>query len=391
MSRPWTSQAAPEAMSIRIDRGATHARGRLDARRLSAHVGLMSDRVRQRARGGTVAAYVGGDGDANLGDEAILRAVTELLPAIELMPLAYPDTERRLERLRLSGTSHFDAVVLSGGTLINPHFQARVQFALDAGLPAWAFGTGVGGTGFGMTDDVELQSWAPLLSRFKRVAVRGPRSAARLEAIGVQDVHVIGDPALALRFTEELSPSPRPPCLALNVARPDRRTRDAIGYDVLEGEMIRVVGSLVDAGWTVEPIAMHRADVEPTDRVLRGLGSSLPVPVAATVEEFFGRVAPCSLMLAVRLHAAVLACCVDVPPLLVGYRDKCSDFMESLALGELLVPFPLQKPDALRAGVALVLRDHARLRASIAREVSLTRARLAEHARILQRHLCDQG
>ena len=37
-------------------------------------------------------------------------------------------------------------------------------------------------------------------------------------------------------------------------------------------------------------------------------------------------------MASVRLHGAVFACCGGTPPVMLGYRPKCFDFMRSMGL-----------------------------------------------------------
>lgn len=343
------------------------------------HLGLAASRVCQRASTTPRVAYVGGAGDANLGDEAILHAVRDLLPDVSLVPLSYPRTETRLARARLSGPHHFRAMLLSGGTLINSHFEPRVRFGIEAGVAAWAFGTGAGGAGFGMRDDVDLGNWASMLGAFRGVAVRGPRSAAQLQSIGVCNVEILGDPALWLGPRNALQDSDRPRVL-LNVSRPERPDADAPHYDALEQALICMLRPLVAHGWEVVPVAMHRTDLLPTKRVVQGLCLDTVVPLAESAEAFFRLCSGSSVVVCVRLHAAVLACCASVPPLLIGYRDKCADFMESINRGDLLVPFPTGNGEELRAGIERVVERRTELARSIGVEVEAARGRIRSYA-----------
>jgi polysaccharide pyruvyl transferase WcaK-like protein len=347
------------------------------------HLALVASRLQQRVRARPRLAYVGGTGDANLGDEAILEALRDLLAPSDLVSLSYPRTERRLSRLGLSGRALFPAMLLSGGTLINPHFEPRVRYAVDSGIATWSFGTGVGGTGFGMRDeDAHLDSWMPLLRSFHGLTVRGPRSAARLRAMGLHAVEVLGDPALFL--TPRMAPARvHPPRIALNVARPDGGA-GASDYDALERELIAALRPLVAAGWGVTPIAMHRADVLPTTRVVRGLGVTTSVIVADSADAFFGLCSPCTVTVGVRLHAAVLSCCAAVPPVLIGYRDKCADFMESINRGDLLVPFPVDGA-ILRSVLERVIERGEDVERAIDIEVRAARRRIRLYAaRVLE-------
>jgi len=90
------------------------------------------------------------------------------------------------------------------------------------------------------------------------------------------------------------------------------------------------------------------------------------------VDEFFARVGPARLNIAVRLHGAILGCCAGVPPLILGYRDKCRDFADSLYLGKRCVYLPeAQMGDvAIALGSAIESADKQRHRI-IARALEL--------------------
>lgn len=66
------------------------------------------------------------------------------------------------------------------------------SYAIGVGVEDPVFGGRNSGSGNG-----ELKRWAPILSKFRTVSVRGPRSAELLADIGL-DVEVSGDPALLL-------------------------------------------------------------------------------------------------------------------------------------------------------------------------------------------------
>ena len=82
-----------------------------------------------------------------------------------------------------------------------------------------------------------------------------------------------------------------------------------------------------------------------------------------------------------RLHSAVLATCAGVPPILVGYCDKCADFMESMELMDWHVDAHLMTLGKL-AGLAATMIDSASaLRPTIVERASAWRGRLREYAR----------
>jgi len=94
-----------------------------------------------------------------------------------------------------------------------------------------------------------------------------------------------------------------------------------------------VLADLVRQGWIAVPYAMHRRDVAPTTDLVRRIGApKCDTPVIATWTAFRQMIGGCVFSASVRLHGAVLACAAGVPPLMLGYRSKCADFMMSMDL-----------------------------------------------------------
>jgi polysaccharide pyruvyl transferase WcaK-like protein len=276
-------------------------------------------------------AYVGGHGDRNLGDDALFEAAVQLLPGFHLEPFRFPSQERRLALLGLSGARYFHQFVLGGGTFINPYGAITVRAALRQGLLAWTLGTGVGSAGFNMSRRLDLSEWRPMLRDFHALGVRGPLSQALLDELGVHHAQVVGDLALALT-RPAVTPPAEPRRFAVNITLSPPHEPEGYGYERLEG-LERALRELLGRGWEPVFIAMHRNDFEPVRRLMAAVGRSedrLHHP--HTAEQYLRLVEPCTLALAVRLHAAVLACCAGVPPLMLGYRDKCLDFMASMGL-----------------------------------------------------------
>lgn len=275
--------------------------------------------------------YIGWAGHGNLGDDAMLSAIGSLLPDTDLISYAYPRKERRLARLGLSGPRFFQSILLGGGTLISDGFAEIPRLAIEQDVPLWSFGTGVGSCGFGMPPQVSLARWLEILPRFRAISVRGPLSQLRLRELGADHVEIIGDPALSLAVAEARACAD-PPRFALNIALPGtgRLRRDDHPF-LCELEIL--TRRLVRHGWTPVPVAMSDDDAPAlADLLARVYGDDVRVPTLRSAEDFIAAVAPCAFTVAVRLHAAVLSCCAGVPPLMLGYRDKCLDFMASMEL-----------------------------------------------------------
>jgi polysaccharide pyruvyl transferase WcaK-like protein len=310
----------------------------------------------------------------------MFEAACRLLPRNQVVPFAGAVKERLLGGLGLSGSRYFRALLLGGGTLINPSFLEITRAALRSGLPVSALGTGVGSCGFAQPDRVGIAAWKPLLAEFRRIGVRGPRSQAALNALGLENVEVVGDLALCLA-----QPWPQPtaatPRFAVNVTLPEGQTWGEGDYERLR-DLEPAIARLIRRGWQPAPIAMHASDVAPLRHLLRSAGEeSAPISLPTTAHAFFDAVAGCSFMVAVRLHAAILSACIGVPPLMLGYRDKCLDFMESVGLEAWHVSLNAAAPGEIGARMARLSEQAPGLGPQVLERACGWRRRLEEFVR----------
>ena len=336
--------------------------------------------------------YIGAQGFRNLGDDAMFEAIKRLLPGRTVIPYSEPWHERRLRRVRLGGPRFFDSVVLGGGTMINPHTLYIVQEALRQGTRLWSLGTGVGSCGFRQPENVDITEWRPLLTEFDGIGVRGPRSRDALRAIGLDNVQVVGDLALALVGDELAGPTAAPRVL-LNAAGPAAHIPEEQAYASPEYERLDDVSvalkSLVRQGWTVVPVAMNETDIPTIQKTLAAAGlPAANITVPSTAAEFFAVASPCRFAVAVRLHAAVLACCAGVPPLMIGYRPKCEDFMESMELQEWNMVLAKTQRGEIARRISDLARCSVELRSLVFARAQAWRKRLREY---VQWQLDPQG
>jgi len=322
--------------------------------------------------------YISGAGDANLGDEAMVEAAQQLFSAHTLVPLAYPRQEKRLEPIGLSGPRFWDGVIVSGGTLINPYWHPQVKLAIEQEVPVWSLGTGVGSQGFPVPESVDLTPWQSILPRFLSLGVRGPLSQQRLEAIGITKAEVVGDLAFVLA-RPPIAPL-NPSAFALNVYYPVRPEHGDESFESLE-ELSRCVAKLVARGWRAVPVAMHRHDIEPIQRILDAAGlSAIPIQLLPDFDSFYRVVSPCTLLVGVRLHAAILAFCAGVPPLVLGYRDKGLDFVRSVDWEEWYVPLDKAAPGEMEEKCQRLAAEALQLRPRVHQRATIWQKRLQQYA-----------
>jgi len=326
--------------------------------------------------------YIGYLGYGNLGDEAMFEGVKQALPGARLFYYRHPDRERPLARLGLSGARFFQSALLGGGTLIGPGYVDTVELAIEQGLPLWSLGTGVGSPGFEVESSVELGPWATLLPRFAHISVRGPLSAERLATLGVTRVDVTGDPAFLLARSS-LEPTADPPRVLLNVAQPERPDRtDA--WNASMAALAEALRELAAANWLIEPVAMQARDVADTAEVLAAAGVRAAPWLARDSDSFFRRAAPCTFAITVRLHAGILAACAGVPPVVLGYRDKCLDFCRSIGIYDHHVDLQCAPPEAVRETVERVRAAAERSRPEILQRANERRRAILDFVRRAQ-------
>ena len=312
--------------------------------------------VGRRWRGARRAGYIGWLGHGNLGDEAMRRAA-ELLLGQPLEPLRTWRGERVLAAIGAGGGRRaLPVAILGGGTLINPGRLVLVEDLLRRGVPLVALGTGVGSAGFSASEEPVDERWAGALRQFRAVGVRGPVSAAKLAAAGFAGARVVGDLALALTPDKALGDAGSGRFL-VNFA-PARLAEDQRRLAPVQAAFSDALVALARRGLEPVPVAFDPADRTALRALLDMSGmadKTIHVPTDFAGYQALTRQA--SFALGVRLHSAVFAAACGVPPLLVGYRDKCRDFCETVGHGAFLVELDGFEPDDFAARLDSLMAD----------------------------------
>jgi len=300
--------------------------------------------------------YVGWTGRDNLGDEAMLQAVKVLFDWGDISTTGNPG----------------DLLMLGGGTLINRGYLRRVRPHDSPRVERVTFGTGVAHPEFWGEPEEDPKEWIAFLESCLYVGVRGPRSADLLDEWGLKrDLEVVGDPALSLlpKDGTERVEGRVVVCPAwsrgLLWGDSDESVFDAFS------DLIRHLRNEGHEVWALS--AFPGDDRHIIEMMRRADAPDLPYLAAHDDPDAgVGLLASAELVVAERLHGAVLAAAAGTVPVMVEYRPKLRDFAESVGLGELVI-----KTDALGGGALVELTDSAyRRRSDLAARMSANVNRL---------------
>ena len=258
--------------------------------------------------------YVGWLGRENFGDEAMLQAVRQLLPGAAV---SHKAPNRRL-------------LMLGGGTLINrlTYLQSLRQFDSPR-IERAVFGSGVADPAYwGLTEPTD--QWIDFLDSCVYVGVRGPRSEALLREWGYEgELEILGDPGLSITPAKPVKTE-----TGLVVVSPAWTDGELWGGDdtAVFAALAGLVGSLRAEGRRVAYLSCSPGDDRHIMEIMRQSGSVDADYVAAYADHDAGveLLARAEVVVAERLHAAVIAAACDRPSVLIEYRPKIRDFARSV-------------------------------------------------------------
>ncbi|HPC94052.1 MAG TPA: polysaccharide pyruvyl transferase family protein [Sedimentisphaerales bacterium] len=297
------------------------------------------------------AAYVGGWlGHNNLGDEALFDACKVLFSGVSLYPLNVCRETVAMARL----TRAFHCAMLAGGTIINKNNSGlmRAQRMLDIAKCCYVFGTGVADPAFwqgrtlrdGNPWSNSISQWREVLEQCAYVGVRGPLSQRILMDAGVRKPEVIGDPVLAFADCS-LGRRGVEKTLGLNMGVSG-------GYMWGESEesvfrrLTRLASLAKGDGWTVRWFVVWPEDYAVTESAAKESGTDEHIhAVYMDHTRYLHLVSKTRVFVGMKLHAVILATCAGVPSIMLEYRPKCRDYMESIRQGQLCQRVDQFKPE----------------------------------------------
>ncbi len=328
-------------------------------------------RAPQEPDGRIPVAYVGLTGKNNLGDDAVLAAVEQLMPWAHF------------------GTNHSDPRVLmvGGGTLINGRsYYLNKMLRQDAPtVERVMFGTGVRQPEFwGVTEP--MTDWFGFLDSAILSGVRGPDSVANLRTLGYgRDVDILGDPALSLVAPANVTKvEGRIVVCPLNTAGNLHGGDDEMVLDT----MTKTIGRLRSQGHEVVMLSAYPEDDQWIIGMMAELGTPLPYLAGYTdLEESMRLLASADLVIGERLHAAILAAACLTPFVALQYRPKVLDFTKSIDQVEATVR--TDEMGRLDEVVDHVFAHRQQVAGAIAGPVTAFRAKQREAADWIQSFLRD--
>ncbi len=261
-----------------------------------------------------------------------------LLAGDQMEILGGAKKERLLHFLSAGGPRFFENVFLGGGTLVNQGYLPIVEECLRQGNRMSSLGTGVGSAGFSAPETSLDPRWQEALQRFEHIGVRGPMSLEKLKRSGIERAEIIGDLALALTPDKPITDWGTKRFL-FNVAPPTRE-EDKLASSKIFLSLAKLLVHMSQLGWSPIPLCFDTRDRDPTNYVIKESGIHAPEMITPKTHlDYFSAAAKATFSIGIRLHSSVLASCSGLPNILIGYRDKCADFAETVKLECGLISF----------------------------------------------------
>ena len=315
-------------------------------------------------------SYIGWLGRQNFGDEIMLRAVREMFPGARV---GYEIPGAKL-------------LLLGGGTLINRmtyleslrrHDSPRVERVV--------FGSGVADPDFwGITEPID--QWIDFLDSCTYVGVRGPRSEAILRDWGYKgDLEILGDPGLSVQPTGSVVVDE-----GLVVISPAFTSNELWGES--DQRVFTALADLVSGlraeGRPVAYMSCFPGDDRFIMDIMRRSGTVDAEYIAAYADQEAGMelLARAGVVVAERLHAAVIAAAEGTPFVGIEYRPKIMDFARSVGQQDMVVRSDVVTAEQLEALVAKATdgEHSARLHQAVAGFRELQQRVASELATILR-------
>ena len=306
-------------------------------------------------------SYIGWVGYGNMGDEAMWMVCQRRFDRVEW------SIQREREDRSLRGTlkrmlgsrekeSSYTTAILGGGTIVNCG-EVGLSLYRDArrqvGKPVPVFGSGIymPGASSNIANWCDRRAeWVSLFEELPVIGVRGPESKALLEEAGAKNVIISGDPAVMFHRPlgdEHKYPTQAKERLEWGTRRATQPLRIGINaggmkgieygdVDGINAAFVRTIDALLGRGHEVEMFSIWEPDHSVCDQVAKRCAGAVRVEERSVVDpdEYLKFVERYDLVIALKLHAGILALAANVPAIMIEYQRKTHDFAASLGWEE---------------------------------------------------------
>lgn len=276
---------------------------------------------------------------ASLGDDLLEYAMRQLFGEVHAFTVSSPHNPTPIP---LEQVNSMKALIVGGGTLLGnalPYPLSDTEWVQRVEVPLYVFGAGAkfphrnGVLEGGRLAPGLAEAHHVLKAKSRFFGVRGPLTRKVLAREGIQS-EIVGDPALAL--VPGGGPGPSPIWL-VNFRSP--RWFGEADYEDAARDLVEMLAKVTP----IEGLAFDRDDAD----FLRSLGMDVVVP---DLEGLSMAVQACAGVVAMRLHACVLAAVCGKPFVNLGYELKSWDFQQTVTGIDPVdfVPRPLGAHDIMR-------------------------------------------
>ena len=307
--------------------------------------------------------YIGWLEGENLGDEALYLANKILFRDHELVP----DFKRH-------GQQYSKITVLGGGTLI-----PFVSYWVRPNRYNYAFGVGVEPEAFWPEFSPKEAIDRVEKFNFRLIGVRGKMSYEALERWGLSS-EVIGDPALLLEPTANIKR--KDDLVLVNLASIKRIWGQE--PERVHREMIELCKNLKTDGFDVFLLPFCIEDLPLNKRIADESGVEI-FNARKDIQATLDFIASSQVVIGERLHSNIFSACAATPFIMIAYRPKCFDFVDTVGLSK----YVLRTDEMSSIRIISLFRDMQRnwdeIHTKLVENVGMYRKRLRDFsARIIE-------
>jgi hypothetical protein len=312
------------------------------------------------AKPSVAGSYIGWVGYRNLGDEAMWMICRERFPRVnwsvqrERKGPSFREFVKNALRRQRTDEREYETAILGGGTIVNCgevglnlYRQARAR--VKKPVPVFGSGIYMPGTVSNIANWRDRRrEWVELFSELPVVGVRGPDSKQLMEESGAKNVLVSGDPAAMFhRPIKEMESDLTLSSRGKGPGIPSGRLRIGINaggmsgieygsVDDINSAFVRAAKAMLGQGHELEVFSIWDPDQQVCEQVARECAGQMRVHENPIVDpyEYLEFVQRYDLVIALKLHAGILAAAANVPAIFIEYQRKTHDFAASMGWEE---------------------------------------------------------